>query len=296
MNNGPVITVGLPVFNGGRWLRQAANSILQQTVRDLVLVISDNASTDDTAAIGRSLAAADPRVRYVRQGANIGVYRNYDFVFRQCATPFFKWAAANDLCAPSFLERCIEVLQANDRAVLAAPRTIVFVDDPADGELYPWDSEYADLSPVRRFCRVMSELRLNNIFNGVIRSGALRTTGLNGVHWGSDIVLIAELALRGPLLLVNEPLFYRRMSPEATNSRRKAGDIAQFFSSERRDVLARPKWDFILHSLAAVRRAPLSGSERLQCAALIARMGWWARGEIARELFRAPRQAGVSYL
>ena len=72
MSENPKVSIGLPVRNGGRHLGEAIDSILAQTFADFELIISDNASTDDTAAICATYAARDPRVRVIRQERNIG--------------------------------------------------------------------------------------------------------------------------------------------------------------------------------------------------------------------------------
>lgn len=89
MNAGrvPEISVGLPVFSGERYLDEAIQSILAQTVTDLELVICDNASTDRTEAICRSYAESDDRIRYVRNPFNIGPNRNFNRVARLAVAP-----------------------------------------------------------------------------------------------------------------------------------------------------------------------------------------------------------------
>ena len=73
-----LVTIGVPVYNGERFLEQCLDSLLSQTYRDFVLVISDNASTDRTQEICGRYAKADPRVRYHRNPVNIGLYGNFN--------------------------------------------------------------------------------------------------------------------------------------------------------------------------------------------------------------------------
>ena len=105
----PRVSVGLPVYNGERFLAQAIDSVLQQTHSDLELVISDNASTDRTEEICRSYTTQDSRVRYFRSSANIGACRNFSRVFELSRAPYFKWACYDDICVPGFLEKCVAV-------------------------------------------------------------------------------------------------------------------------------------------------------------------------------------------
>ena len=102
MSKAPKITVGMPVYNAEPWLPETLGALLAQTCADFVLVISDNASTDRTGKSAKAFAEKDPRIQFHRNPQNIGVFRNYNRVFHLAKTPYFKWAAANDLCAPTF--------------------------------------------------------------------------------------------------------------------------------------------------------------------------------------------------
>jgi len=285
MTGQPEITVGLPVYNGEAWLRQSVPALLEQTHRDFTLIISDNASTDDTRAICEAYAQADSRIRYQRNPHNIGVFRNYERVFLESQSPYFKWASANDICGPDFLAQCLAALKANPSAVAAYPRTVLFTDDPGQGQDYVFDLEFADASPVLRFMRVLSDLRLNNAFNGVMRADALRQTSLNGVYRGSDIVLMAELALQGTIIQVPGRAFFRRVSPAAASALRDSRGLREFFASEGRDVLGTPTWDFYWHCFIGALSAPVPRRQRWQCAKHVLRRLWWTRQQLAREFW-----------
>ena len=100
----PAISVGMPTYNGERFLARAIESVLAQTLTDFELVISDNASTDSTQEICERYAAADPRIRYIRHAENRGAWFNFPFVLEQARAPLFCWAADDDERNPRFLE------------------------------------------------------------------------------------------------------------------------------------------------------------------------------------------------
>src|ERR1051326_2036095 len=110
-NQKPRVSIGLPVYNGQQFLEEAINSLLAQTYSDFELIISDNASTDATEQICRAHAAADPRIRYYRNDKNRGPVWNLNRVFELARGELFKWAAHDDVCAPTLVERCVEVLE-----------------------------------------------------------------------------------------------------------------------------------------------------------------------------------------
>lgn len=122
------LTIGMPVYNGAATINAALDSLLAQTFTDFDLIISDNGSTDGTQAICESYAARDSRVRYVRQSENLGPAMNFRFVLFEAQTPYFMWAAADDLWAPSFAARNIGALDADDSLVMSQSRVLFIID------------------------------------------------------------------------------------------------------------------------------------------------------------------------
>jgi glycosyltransferase involved in cell wall biosynthesis len=104
----PKVSIGMPVYNGEPFIREALDSLLAQTFTDFELIISDNASTDGTEAICREYAAKDDRIRYVRQPENRGALANFQFVLDEAVGEYFMWAAADDIRAPDCLEIYLE--------------------------------------------------------------------------------------------------------------------------------------------------------------------------------------------
>ncbi len=100
----PIISIGMPVFNGAQFIQNALDSLLSQTVTDFELIISDNASTDETENICRKYAEQDSRIRYVRQPRNMGSAFNFKFVLDEARGEYFLWAACDDVRSPDFIE------------------------------------------------------------------------------------------------------------------------------------------------------------------------------------------------
>ena len=105
----PQVSIGMPVYNGAKFIREALNSLLAQTFTDFELIISDNASTDGTEGICQEYVAKDKRVRYVRQPQNIGAAANFFFVLDEAQAEYFMWAAADDLWDKNWLELLLPV-------------------------------------------------------------------------------------------------------------------------------------------------------------------------------------------
>lgn len=114
----PQVSIGMPVYNGAKFIREALDSLLAQTFIDFELIISDNASTDGTEAICREYAAEDQRIRYVRQAQNLGAAANFKYVLDEAVGEYFMWAAHDDRRHPIALKRMIETFNENSDAGL----------------------------------------------------------------------------------------------------------------------------------------------------------------------------------
>ena len=212
----PTLTIGMPVFNGADYIGSAVGSILSQSFADFELIISDNASTDDTQAIAASLAARDPRVRYRRNAENLGISANFNLLVPMARGRYFKWATADDLLRPGYLARCLEALDADPTVVLAYTQTD-FID--ADGNRLDlvdpgWQLMTDDRSERLRFA-ITADHFVNAVL-GVMVTSSLRGTRLSANYPGGDYRLMAELSLLGKFIEVPEPLYVRRIHPSST--------------------------------------------------------------------------------
>lgn len=106
----PKVSIGMPVYNGARYIREALDTLVAQTYTDLELIISDNASTDATEGICREYAARDPRIKYVRQSRNRGVIVNFQFALAEAVGEYFMWAAYDDKWGCGYLQEAVAVL------------------------------------------------------------------------------------------------------------------------------------------------------------------------------------------
>jgi glycosyltransferase involved in cell wall biosynthesis len=139
LNESPVVTVGMPVFNGAEHIENALNAILVQTFRDFILIVSDNASTDDTWDILKTWANRDERIVLYRQQENIGAAGNFIFVLEKAKTEYFMWHACDDWLAPNYLEELVRIMTSDSECALACPVTINCDLDgsPAPKESFP---------------------------------------------------------------------------------------------------------------------------------------------------------------
>jgi glycosyltransferase involved in cell wall biosynthesis len=304
----PRISIGVPVFNGEKYIREALDSILAQTYQDFELIISDNASTDLTQQICRDYAAKDNRIHYYRNEENLGAPKNYNRVFALSSGEYFKWAAYDDVLAPEFLQKCVSVLDQDNSVALCHSKTAridehgAFVGNYDERTLMKIRSSrpherFGDLISIRNPCW--------QIF-GVIRASLLRMTTLHGNYVGADRNLLAEMGLLGRMHEIPEYLFFRRDHPQAYTRTFCEHDFAIDVNNYRAQMLwwtgrgdgatNFPNWKRCLEFLRSVQRIPLKWSERLLCYEEIwkwfAKEGWmFVSSDIENLLLRRSRFA-----
>jgi glycosyltransferase involved in cell wall biosynthesis len=277
----------MPVFNGAKWLTASVESLLGQTRDDFELIISDNGSEDDSAAIAEELARRDGRVRFYRQPRNLGAPANYNFVFQRARGRYFKWASCNDWCAPRFLADCARVLDEHPDVVLSYPRTRLFESGIEESRSYDDNLHLMDASPQVRFQKLLDRISLNNVMNGLIRTAALGRTRLMQNYYASDLNLMAELTLHGKFYEVPEDLFFRRMSPDTATSLQSDEEWQRHYDPELKHTMLFSNWRGNYERFAATLRAPLSFGERLRTLGYVGRRVFWVRALLARDVSQA---------
>lgn len=295
MKHTPKVTIGVPVFNGENFLELALRSILAQTYEDFEVIVSDNASTDRTPEICEQYASQDGRVLYMRQPANLGAQPNYNLLVGQARGRYFKWAAHDDVLAPTFLQACVDVLDTHPRVTLAHPRSEVI---DAKGETIERYSVHlrtdSDDAGVRFRELLLSWHRCYEIF-GLFRKSALAQTDLFDTFWGADRTLLQEVALLGPFYEVPEYLFFPRSHPEQSITKLRGKDVARTYWSDMRSQgrIVFPAWNVMFGNLRLVHKADLAIGEK---ARLCGYVGSWVGqhwSDLARDLTRATRHAAL---
>lgn len=289
----PRISVGMPVYNGERYLEEAIRSLLRQTYGHFKLFISDNASTDRTERISRDYASQDERVVYTRNAENIGAAQNYNRLFQLASGgPYFRWFNSDDLCAPDLHEKCVAVLDENPDVVLCCGGTSI-IDQT--GQVVEQCDDYLDLQqgrPADRFMHFFDVVGLSNAIYGLMRTDAVGKTALmaDGSYPAADVNFMAELTLYGKFVQIPTPLFYRRMHPTASSWDRDDADKQHEFWTANQAQFTLPNWRKNLAHMKAIQTAPLPKAEKLRLQNYILRHMIWVREDLRKELWQEIRR------
>lgn len=262
----PKLSIGLPVYNGGRFLARSLEALLGQSFEDFELIISDNASTDDTSEICRHYVRQDERVVYHRQRHNIGSSPNHNYVVDAARGELFKWASYDDLYARELLAHCVDALGERPECVAAHSWTANI--DSSDAILaaptymLTTDTEH----PPDRFRSVLFGRGGDDIY-AVIRTNVLRRVGPQNSYHHAEHPMVAALSLYGRFHMVPDWLYFRRDHPEqaeraCSTMRSRCVNMDPRRASRWRHPAVRLYGEYVWGYVTAIRRAPLSSADR----------------------------------
>lgn len=263
-NTNPTVSIGLAVFNGDRYLAQAIESILNQTYTDFELIISDNASTDNTEEICKRYAAQDDRIIYHRNPKNIGGANNENLTFKLSKGKYFRWAAHDDVCHPELLENLVAGLESAPDIVLSESMVVkIDADDQPVGFLH--SNDISD-DPYDRFVYLSRWDHECEATYGLIRSEIMKKTDLELNYTDSDRTFLCELGLYGRFHRVPKYLFYKRFHPDmSTNVYTDWRLRMEWFGLDPYQIIAQPYLMQFFHYLRIIRRAPVSIITKVRC-------------------------------
>jgi glycosyltransferase involved in cell wall biosynthesis len=214
MTEKPLVSVGVPVYNGERTLRQTLDSLLGQTYDNLELIICDNRSGDDTSVICREYAARDPRVKYFLNDQNVGCQPNFNRVLELATGEYFMWTSADDLRPPKAVANLVEALQSSPQAVLA--------HGPILAEIRGFDGlvevrNEMDLladSAAKRVATFTQRLKHNGMNYSLCRRSVLTASEARlGSNYGNDYLFCLKLCFLGPAAWIDQPMVMYRQKP-----------------------------------------------------------------------------------
>jgi len=217
----PMISIGLPVYNGSKFIQKRLDSILNQTITKFELIISDNASTDSTSSICEEYLQRDKRIRYIRQEKNMGAWWNFNFVLRQAKNDFFSWAAVDDLWNPDFLEKNVNVLLSNVNIVGSISKVKPYTINELKADKI--DSSFQNFMRMVRFSLKPSGVysisgtyqnKVRNFLKkgypdmvyGVYRTDKLQKSFMNESFVGNGYAIILSVLQHGDFFVLDETL------------------------------------------------------------------------------------------
>jgi glycosyltransferase involved in cell wall biosynthesis len=275
----PKVSVGMPVYNGERYLQNALTRLLGQDFEDFELIVSDNASTDGTEEICHFFAQKDARIRYFRNETNIGLGANHNRTFELSRGQFFKWAAHDDDFPRAMLARFVRVMEESAPYVSVVYSLCEYIDEL--GTVQGIDSDGVNSNdpwPHKRLAHLLWHVHMYNSPYGLIRSDMLRKTRLHGLYPGADHVFLAELAMLGAFVEIPEPLLRIRRHPGRTFTANKDPHALRELFTPGKGHRFSPisiKTRMKLELIRSAVLAPITLRDKMLCTAVAAVIPQW---------------------
>lgn len=215
--NTTLVSIGLPVYNAGAGIADVVRSVLDQKHDRIELVISDNASTDETEEVCRELARSDGRIAYHRQPENVGLLNNFIQVGVRATGEFFRWIGDDDRLEPHYVSRCLERYADDPRLILVTTQ-IAYQGDDGRLDSTPYHgTKLGSDDPIERLTEMLrllneSHLLIDPLYGLLRRDVVTSMPRRNTVR--EDEVFATRLALAGPWGHVNEILAHRHWKTE----------------------------------------------------------------------------------
>ncbi len=273
----PLVSIAVPVYNGQTYLAEALDSILNQTVDDIEIIITDNASTDDTSKICEHYASQDRRIRYLRNATNIGANPNFNLGPTYARGRYFKWAPHDDVIEPEYLEKCIAALEANPSAVLCHSH-VRYIDAQSrsigvyEGAVRDTTS---DLVHKRLGGVILPAHPVHEVLGLYVREVLENSVLMPSYHNGCRETL-AENSLRGQIIVIPEPLMAIRDHTERySHANTELRNRADFIDPSTANELSFPTWRLYGAYWTMVRANVHRRSDRLRCYGQLTRWFWW---------------------
>ena len=215
--------IGMPVYNGAAYIREALDSLVSQSYQDWTMLISDNASEDETPDICKEYCKKDERIRYVRQERNIGPVANFKYLLDQADAPFFMWAASDDTWHPDFIASCMQLLEKEGTIGFVFSNLAVIDSQGRMIRDIPSFEKFSGKPSFRIICRYLLDPEINGkacLIYGIFRTEICRQSWVavpDMGAWGSDYQFVLAAISRGGVLIEKKVLFFKRFLDGSTH-------------------------------------------------------------------------------
>lgn len=230
-----LISIGLPTHNGSKTIRRSLDTLLNQSYKNIELIISDNASTDETGKICEEYAARDQRIKYILQKENIGPLANFKFVADAAHGDYFMWAADDDFWDPKFIEILVGILDKNSEydIAMSSYRLIYPEGEIKEDIIYSGDLDVRNNSYYRVYKKMLAGAPILMFIYGVYRKSFLNKLISRSQPQCifQDRILMSEATLAAKFYSVPEILYFRTFSKLNVKNNHADDEVGGFYLS-----------------------------------------------------------------
>lgn len=219
-NNQPLVTIGIPTYNRNSLLKRSLEAALNQDYKNIEVIVSDNASTDDTEKTCLYYSQKDSRCKYIRQKINIGVTANFIEVLKNASGELFMWLGDDDWIDVNYISVCVHELCADSSMALVSGIPKYYRNGQFDFVGKPFNLSYSCAwSRVIAFYTLVQD---NGMFYGVMRTHQVRKVSIKNMM-GGDWLFVAGMVFMGKAKTLSGISVHRELGG-ATVSYRKIAE------------------------------------------------------------------------
>ena len=230
----PLVSIGLPVYNGELRVKRALQSLVEQTYSNIELIVCDDSSTDRTPEICEKFAERYPLIRFIRNEVNLGAHHNFRKTLGLAVGEYFMWADQDDYWDPEFVSTLVVELDRDPRVISAMSAGKVVWPDGRESEIVRLvgsnkPQEHGHLvnaiSVVAKRYQDSRRLKNNIFIHGLVRRNAFAAAvnAYPGV-FQHERQIVCHLALAGRLVFIDKMLFERTRHQRQLKERRPPTD------------------------------------------------------------------------
>jgi glycosyltransferase involved in cell wall biosynthesis len=211
----PLVSVGLPIYNAGEHTRRILDNMIAQDYSNIEIIISDNASEDNTWAICQEYAQRDNRIRLSQNKENRGFVYNFHRVYELATGKYFMWVAHDDYWDSKFICQCVKKLEANPEAVMVYTDQVHIIEETQEKITKHFSALKLTQTDTAERIKTLLTFRpqIHAIIYGMYRRKVLQPLLPIPPIPSGDIGFLLHLMLVGPAVNVPEVLYERSVKP-----------------------------------------------------------------------------------
>lgn len=221
----PLVSIGMPTYNGARRIGKAFESILKQGYPNIEVVVSDNCSTDDTREVCEKVSLENPFIRYLRHPKNVGILSNFETVLKEAKGKYFMWLSDDDTVEPGAIAKCVEFLEENPDYQIATGKVRYWRNGKVS---HLEELNLEDDNATRRVKKYYGWVRWGAMVHGLMRTSVAQRIDIRRVY-GSDWHYVANLVYLGKIRTLDIIGYNKSLGGSSSNHVKNAKSLNESY-------------------------------------------------------------------
>jgi len=250
-----LLTIGIPAYNEEKYIRQTIESCINQAG---TVIVSDNASTDNTSTICQELAKIYPNLIYLKQSKNKGGTENFLNCLNNAQTKYFMWLGAHDYLDENYSTHMVHMLEHSNALGSYPASRAVDINGNEIGIYDCWFTErLASDSAVERVYALIAHLHECSAFFGIFQTKIMQQVGLKTML-GNDNIFLCNMAAHGRLVYCPRAIYNWRQTKYGISYDQAVKIWTQSLGNENNKINSSRK-EMIFEQLKALKSAKSKG-------------------------------------